>query len=161
MLLIARLILRTWPYHRWLRNGPSTYFSPEFDFLLNDCPLARSNSSSSMNWVDSSAGEWAPCRQPEGALYFYHPDRVYYVTSLSLNLADTRPALQHIYTDVYMYDDTLRKEVETFANYLDQFLLSSQMTLPSNQCELVLELRSADNGKTEWFVLDFDAWENT
>lgn len=57
-----------------------------------------------------------------------------------------------------MYDDTLRKEVEEFANYLDQVLLSSQMTLPSSRCELVLELRPADNGKTEWFVFTFYAW---
>ncbi|KAI0315001.1 hypothetical protein OF83DRAFT_392027 [Amylostereum chailletii] len=66
-------------------------------------------------------GDWTPMVHPEGALYFYHKEK-------------------RIYTEVYIYEPNHREEVEVFAQYLEDFLHSMDMSPPSDDCELVLEV---------------------
>lgn len=77
-------------------------------------------------------GNWTPTTHPEGALYFYHEQK-------------------RIFTDAYMYDYDIRQEIELFAKYLDDYLQAAELSLPSDECDLVLEIVPAEDGEgTAW-----------
>lgn len=59
-------------------------------------------------------------------------------------------ALKHIYTDMYLYDDSIRAETEHFASYLDDLLLALRKPLPTENWELVLEVRDCDDDTKDW-----------
>lgn len=51
---------------------------------------------------------------------------------------------------MYLYNDTIRAETELFAAYLDDLLLALRKPLPTNNWELVLEVRDCDDGTKDW-----------
>lgn len=60
-------------------------------------------------------------------------------------------ALQHIYTDMYLYDEEIRAETELFAAYLNDLLVALRKPLPTNNWELVLEVRDCEeDGTKDW-----------
>lgn len=64
---------------------------------------------------------WEPITHTEGCLYFYHKDK-------------------RIYTEVYLYEAGYFEEVEQFVQYLEDSLRASGETLPSSNCELVIQI---------------------
>ena len=53
--------------------------------------------------------------------------------------------VQRIFTDAYMYDYVTRQEIELFAKYLDDYLQAAELSLPSDECDLVLEIVPAED----------------
>ncbi|KAI0064305.1 hypothetical protein BV25DRAFT_1990055 [Artomyces pyxidatus] len=81
---------------------------------------------------DWTIGDWTPVTHPEGALYFYHRRR-------------------RIYTDVDLFDPDSRREIEAFAQYLDDRLEADARSLPSDECEVVLDcVRDEETGLITW-----------
>lgn len=51
---------------------------------------------------------------------------------------------------MYLYDDEIREEINLFATYLNDLLIALRKPLPSNNWELVLEVRGCDDGTKDW-----------
>ncbi|KAH9979764.1 hypothetical protein BJV74DRAFT_121406 [Russula compacta] len=74
---------------------------------------------------------WIPATHPDGALYFYDPDR-------------------KLFTDTDMHNPTLRDEMEEFYHYLQQFLVGEQLFIPSKNYDLVLDIMVTDEERISW-----------
>lgn len=63
-------------------------------------------------------------------------------------------SIQRIYTDLYMYDEKLRKGVEEAASRMEALLRASvsKKGIDMDKVELVLDQRTAENGSLEWYV---------
>jgi len=48
--------------------------------------------------------------------------------------------LQRIYTEEYLYNPTFLSDVEHFVAYLEQLLRATNTPMPSDNCELVLQI---------------------
>ncbi|KAI0067090.1 hypothetical protein BV25DRAFT_1848706 [Artomyces pyxidatus] len=83
--------------------------------------------------------EWTPATHPDGALYFYHGER-------------------RIYTDAYLYNSAIRDEIEQFAEYMDAYRELYDIQLPSDNCDLVLNICSNDDSSMQWryYYVDHD-----
>lgn len=53
-----------------------------------------------------------------------------------------------------MYDQDERQEIEEFLNCLLERISSSGKRLPSDECELVLEIRDDGDGTKGWYAYD-------
>jgi len=74
---------------------------------------------------------WLPATHPDGALYFYDPER-------------------RLFTDTDMHDPALKEEVEHFFLFLQQILREEQLNVPSGNCDLVLDIMPTMEGVTQW-----------
>ena len=64
--------------------------------------------------------------------------------------------MKKIYTDVYMYDPSLSKEIQAFASYLER---SRTTPLPTDNYELVLDVIEMETDKIVWayYYVDHDS----
>ncbi|KAF8496545.1 hypothetical protein F5888DRAFT_1907347 [Russula emetica] len=76
---------------------------------------------------------WKAATHPEGALYFYDPQR-------------------RLFTDTDMYNTDLRKEMERFYLYLEKIIRVEKLTIPSkkNNYDLVLDIMRSENQTIQW-----------
>lgn len=94
---------------------------------------------------------------PDGGLYFYHTQLVGIHLFFSYR-GLTRPHIQRIYTDVYMYDVNERKEVEAFAEYMRSLCQFYEKDLPGFPIDYdtVLHTHVLNDETLEWeyYVVD-------
>ena len=57
---------------------------------------------------------------------------------------------KRLFTDTDMHDQTLREEMENFYGYLQQILRTDQLTIPSKNCDLVLDIMATEDRRTSW-----------
>ncbi|KAI9509033.1 hypothetical protein F5148DRAFT_814395 [Russula earlei] len=74
---------------------------------------------------------WIPATHPDGGLYFYDPER-------------------RIFTDTDMHNPTLKEEIEDFYSYLQKVLRVDQLTIPSGNYDLVLDIMPTVHEKVQW-----------
>ncbi|KAI9509036.1 hypothetical protein F5148DRAFT_814390 [Russula earlei] len=74
---------------------------------------------------------WIPATHPDGALYFYDRER-------------------RLFTDTDMHNPELREEIEHFHLYLQNILLVDQLTIPSTNYDLVLDIMPAPDKRIQW-----------
>ncbi|KAI0248228.1 hypothetical protein BJV78DRAFT_826291 [Lactifluus subvellereus] len=74
---------------------------------------------------------WRPATHPDGALYFFDPER-------------------RLFTDTNMHDALLRDEIEELYHYLQKILRADQLTIPSNNYDLVLDITPIEDGRIQW-----------
>ena len=91
---------------------------------------------------------WKAATHPDGALYFYDPERVRRVPfscSPSPLLIIDSP-LQRLFTDTDMYNADLREEIEEFYFYLEKIIRVEKLTMPSKKnYDLVLDIMPVEN----------------
>jgi len=74
---------------------------------------------------------WTPATHPDGGLYFYDSER-------------------RLFTDTDMHDPTLKEEMEDFYRYLQKILCDDQLTIPSEDYDLVLDIMPAEEETVQW-----------
>jgi hypothetical protein len=57
---------------------------------------------------------------------------------------------KRLFTDTNMHDPALRHEIEDFYHYLQSILRASQLTIPSSNCDLVLDIFPTEGGQIQW-----------
>ncbi|KAI0250653.1 hypothetical protein BJV78DRAFT_1393295 [Lactifluus subvellereus] len=72
-----------------------------------------------------------PATHPDGALYFFDPER-------------------RLFTDTDMHNPLRRDEIEEFHHYLQKILRADQLTIPSNNYDLVLDIMPTEDGQIQW-----------
>jgi hypothetical protein len=96
---------------------------------------------------------WKVAIHPDGALYFYDPERVRRVP-FSCNLSPLlmiHSPLQRLFTDTDMYSADLREEMEEFYSYLEKIIRVEKLTIPSKKnCDLVLDIMRTENQTVQW-----------
>ncbi|KAN0108993.1 hypothetical protein V8E52_009776 [Russula decolorans] len=83
---------------------------------------------------DQASGmqNWKAAIHPDGALYFYDPER-------------------RLFTDTDMYSADLREEMEEFYSYLEKIIRVEKLTIPSKKnCDLVLDIMRTENQTVQW-----------
>jgi len=55
-----------------------------------------------------------------------------------------------MFTDTDMYDPELYEEMEHFYRYLQKTLRVDQLTIPSGECDLVLDIMPTKDGRIQW-----------
>jgi hypothetical protein len=58
--------------------------------------------------------------------------------------------MKRLFTDTDMHDPTLREEMEDFYTYLQQVLHIDQLTIPSKDYDLVLDIMVTDEQQISW-----------
>ncbi|KAI0064322.1 hypothetical protein BV25DRAFT_1990069 [Artomyces pyxidatus] len=122
------------------------------DLLPRYVPKATAPRGTIEHWIDprttyfphspeTHSYGWIKATHPDGAMYFYNPD--------------TNP---RTYTDVDMFDEALREDVEEFVKYLDDLAEATcQNYLPSNDCERVVWVEPGDQEcEVNWFYYYVD-----
>ncbi|KAI9508578.1 hypothetical protein F5148DRAFT_1283882 [Russula earlei] len=74
---------------------------------------------------------WIPATHPDGGLYFYDLER-------------------RIFTDTDMHNPTLKEEMEDFYSYLQKILRADQLTIPSGNYDLVLDIMPTTHETVQW-----------
>ncbi|KAI9509029.1 hypothetical protein F5148DRAFT_1375430 [Russula earlei] len=74
---------------------------------------------------------WIAATHPDGALYFYDRER-------------------RLFTDTDMHNPTLRDEMEDFYHYLQQILRVDQLSIPSEDYDLVLDVMATEDQRISW-----------
>jgi hypothetical protein len=57
---------------------------------------------------------------------------------------------KRLFTDTNMHDPALRHEIEDFYHYLQTILRASQLTIPSSNYDLVLDIFPTEGGQIQW-----------
>ena len=70
--------------------------------------------------------------------------------TLWISLPATNSPLKKLFTDTDMHNPTLRDEMEEFYHYLEQFLVSEQLFIPSKSYDLVLDIMVTDDERISW-----------
>lgn len=94
-----------------------------------------------------ASDDWIPVTHPGGSLYFYHERLVR--QQLFRYLASEFEGYKRIFTDVYMYNDDLRREVLKSTEELEDEL-RLKGPLPTAHYDLVLDMVETKDGKIIW-----------
>ena len=62
----------------------------------------------------------------------------------------TNAPLKRLFTDTDMHNKTMRDEIEDFYNYLQQIIDNDQLSIPSKNCDLVLDITVTVDGRILW-----------
>jgi len=76
-------------------------------------------------------GPWIPATHPDGALYFYDPER-------------------RLFTDADMHDQTLKEEMEDLYSYLQKIVRDDGLVILSKNYDLVLDITSTKDNRIQW-----------
>ncbi|KAI9509043.1 hypothetical protein F5148DRAFT_815641 [Russula earlei] len=74
---------------------------------------------------------WLAATHPDGALYFYDRER-------------------RLFTDTDMHDPILRDEIEDFYHHLQQVVHVDQLSIPSQNYDLVLDIMPTEDDRISW-----------
>jgi hypothetical protein len=99
--------------------------------------------------VRQDCSPWIPATHPDGALYFYDPERVCHFETLSLQSRLIRP-LKRLFTDTDMHDPLSREEMEIFYSYLKKIERVELLTIPSGNYDMVLDITLNEDNKMAW-----------
>ena len=90
-----------------------------------------------------------PATHPDGALYFFDPNRVRALVTLE-SATTTNVRLKRLFTDTDMHDTILRDEIEDFYNYLQKIIRAEKLTIPSSNYDLVLDIMHIEDEQILW-----------
>jgi hypothetical protein len=62
----------------------------------------------------------------------------------------TNAPLKRLFTDTDMHNKTMRDEIEDFYNYLQRIIDNDQLSIPSKNCDLVLDITVTVDGRILW-----------
>jgi hypothetical protein len=62
----------------------------------------------------------------------------------------TDAPLKRLFTDTDMHDKARRVEIEDFYNYLQRLIHNDQLSIPSNNYDLVLDIMGTKDGRVSW-----------
>ncbi|KAI0296406.1 hypothetical protein BC826DRAFT_233003 [Russula brevipes] len=99
--------------------------------LTTAFPYMIEPSGSEQGSFNQDCKPWIPATHPDGALYFYDPDR-------------------KLFTDTDMLDPMLRDEMEDFYDYLQNVIRVDDLFIPSNHYDLVLDIMPTGDGQIQW-----------
>ncbi|KAI0250650.1 hypothetical protein BJV78DRAFT_544493 [Lactifluus subvellereus] len=94
-------------------------------------PYFEEHSGSEQGSPKQDYNPWMPATHPSGALYFFDPKR-------------------RLFTDTDMHVALLRDEIEEFYHYLQKILHADQLTIPSNNYDLVLDIMPTEDERIQW-----------
>ncbi|KAF8496527.1 hypothetical protein F5888DRAFT_394389 [Russula emetica] len=84
-----------------------------------------------VNQQDWDCSPWEPATHPDGGLYFYDEER-------------------RLFTDTDMHNPTMREEIEGFYDYLQRLLQNDELSIPSKNYDLVLDIMVTDDDRISW-----------
>ncbi|KAI0296395.1 hypothetical protein BC826DRAFT_232371 [Russula brevipes] len=106
----------------------TSYFVPP---LTTTFPLYTEPSGSEQGSPNQDCRPWIPATHPEGGLYFYDRER-------------------RLFTDTDMLNPELRFEMEDFYDYLQRLLRADDLSFPSKNYDLVLDIMPTEEGQVQW-----------
>ncbi|KAF8474433.1 hypothetical protein DFH94DRAFT_131009 [Russula ochroleuca] len=98
--------------------------------LTTEFPYSPEPNGSEHNSLQQDRSPWIPATHPDGALYFYDEER-------------------RLFTDSDMHDQIMRDEIEEFHNYLQRVIRDDQLSIPSKNYDLVLDIMVTENEERE------------
>ena len=99
--------------------------------------------------IRQDCSPWIPATHPDGALYFYDQERVR-VSVTSEYPATTNTPLKRLFTDTDMHDPTNKDEIEDFYRHLERVRRANELSFPSKNYDLVLDIVPTAEGQIEW-----------
>ncbi|KAI0253111.1 hypothetical protein BJV78DRAFT_241690 [Lactifluus subvellereus] len=99
--------------------------------LTRTFPYFQEQSHSDQPPINQDCNPWVPATHPDGALYFFDRER-------------------RLFTDADMYNSLFREEIEEFYRYLQNILRADQLTIPSNNYDLVLHVMPIGPTRKQW-----------
>ncbi|KAI0253072.1 hypothetical protein BJV78DRAFT_1351936 [Lactifluus subvellereus] len=94
-------------------------------------PYLQEQSHSVQGQRSEDCRPWIPKTHPKGARYFFDRDR-------------------RLFTDTDMHNREFREEIEEFYYCLQKILIADQLTIPSNEYDLVLDIQVNGDGRKQW-----------
>ncbi|KAI0261589.1 hypothetical protein BC834DRAFT_459356 [Gloeopeniophorella convolvens] len=110
---------------------PRTEVSYTIDPLTTFFPYFSERNTLDQDSARQESGSWIPATHPDGALYFYDPDR-------------------RLFTDTDMHKPELKEEIEEFYDYLVKTIRVENMHIPSANYDLVLDIAPTDDDRIAW-----------
>jgi hypothetical protein len=99
--------------------------------------------------IQPDCSPWVPTTHPDGGLYFYDEERVRVpVVMRAYGRANT--PLKRLFTDTDMHNTVMREEIEQFYNFLQRLLQIDDLSIPSRNYDLVLDVMVTDNEQISW-----------
>jgi len=81
--------------------------------------------------IQQDCSPWIPATHPNGALYFYDEER-------------------RLFTDTDMHNTTMREEIEHFYDFLQRLLQIDDLSIPSENYDLVLDIMVTEDERISW-----------
>jgi hypothetical protein len=137
---------------------PLTTTFPQYVVTLNDIVQFNGALSSFAEPGDSEpdsphwqqdCSPWIPATHPDGALYFYDEERVRVPMIVGIPSHADAP-LKRLFTDTDMHNSIMRDEIEEFYNHLQRVIHIDQLSVPSNDHDLVLDIMPTVDGRISW-----------
>jgi hypothetical protein len=98
--------------------------------LTTEFPYFPEPNGSEQDSLQQDCSPWIPATHPDGALYFYDEER-------------------RLFTDTDMHNQIMRDEIEDFYNYLQRVIHIKQLSIPSKNYDLVLDIMVTGNDEHE------------
>ncbi len=99
--------------------------------------------------IQQDCSPWIPATHPDGALYFYDEERVRFSVIVKFPVIINTP-LKRLFTDTDMHNVTRREEIEHFYDYLQRLLHNDELSIPSKNYDLVLDIMVTDDERISW-----------
>jgi hypothetical protein len=99
--------------------------------------------------LEPECSPWIPATHPGGALYFYDKERVRVSVIVEIFIMTDAP-LKRLFTNNDMHDQTLKEEIEEFYNYLQGTIRFDQLSIPSNNYDLMLDITVTADLQIAW-----------
>ncbi|KAI0253075.1 hypothetical protein BJV78DRAFT_238784 [Lactifluus subvellereus] len=111
---------------------PKDLSSYQIKPLTTTFPYFQERGLSGQGPLSEDCSPWIPATHPKGARYFYDRER-------------------RLFTDMDMHNSLFREEMEKFYHYLQNILRADQLTIPSNNYDLVLDVTMpTGHGQKRW-----------
>ncbi|KAI0253093.1 hypothetical protein BJV78DRAFT_240406 [Lactifluus subvellereus] len=116
---------------RILQCRPREETSYTIEPLTRTFPYSAEQNRSDQGSPNQDCRPWTPATHPGGASYFFDPER-------------------RLFTDTDMHDNILRNEMNVFYDYLQNILRRDQLTIQSNNYDLMLDIMHLQDGRIQW-----------
>ncbi|KAI0278420.1 hypothetical protein BGY98DRAFT_974219 [Russula aff. rugulosa BPL654] len=81
--------------------------------------------------IQEDCSPWVPATHPDGGLYFYDEER-------------------RLFTDTDMHNTKMKDEIEHFYGHLQRILQNEDISIPSEDYDLVLDIMVTDDERISW-----------
>ena len=99
--------------------------------------------------IQQDCSPWVPATHPDGGLYFYDGERVR-VSVIMRTYIQINTPLKRLFTDTDMHNTTMREEIEHFYDFLQRLLQNDDLSIPSKNYDLVLDIMVTDDERISW-----------
>ena len=101
--------------------------------------------------IQEDCSPWVPATHPDGGLYFYDEERVRVsMITEPTGRTNLNALLKRLFTDTDMHNTKMKDEIEHFYGHLLRFLQNEDISIPSEDYDLVLDIMVTDDEQISW-----------